>query len=101
MSGTIKMFMPVAVPVDTSFACGISVSGAPMGARVVVELVQTHGLAPMWRGQVEVQIGADGCGNGVIEAIKIIGPTDAVLVATANDERHSFFSPNAKAVRVQ
>lgn len=102
MIGTLSLSLPQAVVSGSQFDCAVLIDGASPRTTVTVTLDETHGVAPLYAGgRAQVEVGSNGAGAAVIQAIALRGPVvQAILVASATSAAGDVFAPAVAGIRV-
>ncbi len=87
----------------TPFDADVVVTGTPAGATVTVTLKQTNGLKPFWDPKIKSRFVKD-AGSILVftfEGLELLGPTWAVILATAADDKATVYPSDTKTIEVR
>jgi hypothetical protein len=100
MAGTVTLDVDSFQHSDTPFDAVVIVTGAPAGANVTATLSQTRGKPPLLTPLSSKASAPSGTVTFTFAGVKLAGPTLAVLLAGASDDKGTPYTPDAERVQV-
>ncbi|MGA2448800.1 MAG: hypothetical protein ABTD50_09010 [Polyangiaceae bacterium] len=99
MSGSVTLDVATHQHADIKFKAVVIVTGAPQGATVTVTLSETRGRPPLWGPISKVSAAAAGSATLTFD-VALKGPTLAVLLAEATDDKNTDYASDAERIEV-
>ncbi len=99
MSGSVTLDVATHQHADIKFKAVVIVTGAPQGATVTVTLSETRGRPPLWGPIAKSSAVAVGSATLTFD-VALKGPTLAVLMAEASDDKNTQYVSDAERVEV-